>query len=117
MKALLSNTFRVRLCLCRKIYTTKALLKLHLKAAQHHSYDVGKDESETENVDVMEDDPVSLNRQCLIPFMKVFLINTFETTYKWKDLLQNHFLCCYTILNRSYVVDEYLYLFKHSNPY
>ena len=117
MKALLSNTFRVRLCLCREIYTTKALLKLHLKATQHHSYDVGKDESETENVDVMEDDPVSLNRQCLIPFMKVFLINTFETTYKWKDLLQNHFLCCYTILNRSYVVDENLYLFKYSNPY
>ena len=82
MKALLSNTFRVRLCLLPGNIRKKALLKLHLKATQHHSYDVGKDEYETENVDVMEDDPVSLDGQCLIPFMKVFLMNTFKTTYK-----------------------------------
>ena len=35
----------------RKICTTKALLKLHLKVTHHHSYDVvGQDESETEIV-------------------------------------------------------------------
>ena len=73
---------------CRKICTTKALLKLHLEATQHHSYDVvGEDESEAENVDEVEDATVIPDGPCLTPCMKVFLMGTFETTYDRKDLL------------------------------
>ena len=73
---------------CRKICTTKDLIKLHLKATQHNSYAVvGKDQPATKNVDVVEDALVIPNEPCLIPCMKVFLMNTFEKTYEWKDLL------------------------------
>ena len=73
---------------CRKRYTTKALLKLHLKATQHHSYNVvSKDESETENVDELEDAPVIHDGPCLIRCVKVFLMDTFETTYERRNLL------------------------------
>ena len=34
------------------------------------------------NVDEVEGDPVIPERQCLILCMKVFLIDTFETTYE-----------------------------------
>ena len=47
---------------CRKICITKAILKLHLKATQHHSdHVVGKEESEVENVGRMKDAPVISN--------------------------------------------------------
>ena len=63
---------------CRKICTTKALLKLNLKATQHHSHDViGEDESEAKNVDEVEDAPVTPHRPCLISCMKIFLMKTF----------------------------------------
>ena len=46
---------------CRKICTTKALLKSHLKAIQHNfCNDVGEDESEAENVDEAEDTSIIL---------------------------------------------------------
>ena len=44
--------------------------------------------------------------------IKVFLTDIFETTYDWKYPLQNHFTYCCIILNRSSVVDEYVYLFS-----
>ena len=53
---------------CRKICRTKTFLELHLKAAQHHAYDVpGEDESEAENVDEVEDASVIPEGSCLIP--------------------------------------------------
>ena len=66
-----------------KLFTIKTLLKLHLKATQHHSYhNDGKDDSETENVDEVEDTEVIPDGPCLIPCMKVFLMDTFDTTYE-----------------------------------
>ena len=68
---------------CQKICTTKTLLKLPLKATQHHSYSaVGDYESEVQNVDKVEDASVIPDRPCLILWMKVFLMDTFETTYE-----------------------------------
>ena len=59
---------------CPKKCTTKAFLKVHLKATQYHSYDVvDEDESEAKNVDQMEDAPVIPDRPCLIPCTKIFL--------------------------------------------
>ena len=87
---------------CRKTCTTKALLELHLKAIQHHSNNVvGKDESETENVG--------------FPVWKSFWWTRLKVL-EWKDLLEINFICCYIILNRSCVVDEYLYLFSTQIP-
>ena len=40
----------------------------------------------------------------LLPSMDMF-----ETIYEWMDLSKIHFICCYIILNRSCVDDEYLY--------
>ena len=45
----------------------KTLLKLHLKATQHHSYNVGEDESEAKNVEEVEDAPLITDGLCLIP--------------------------------------------------
>ena len=54
-----------------------------LKATQHHSYSaVGEYESEVQNVDKVEDASVIRDRPCLILWMKVFLMGTFETTYE-----------------------------------
>ena len=82
-----------------------------MKTIQHHSYDaVGEDKSDAENVDGVEDAPVILDGPSLNSCTEVFLIDTFQTTYEWKDLLQLYFVSYYIILNRSCVVDEYLYL-------
>ena len=68
---------------CRKIFPTKALLKLHSKVTQHYTNDaVVEDKSEAKNVDKVEDAPVIPNGPCLISCMKVSLINTFETTHQ-----------------------------------
>ena len=66
---------------CQKTCTTKASLKLHLKATQYHSYDaVGEDEPEAENVDEVQDTPVIPDGPCLIPCVEVFLMDTLQTT-------------------------------------
>ena len=41
-----------------------------------------------------------------------YSMDTIEITYVGKDLLKNHFICCYIILHRSCVDDEYLNLFS-----
>ena len=46
-----------------------------------------EDESEAENVDEIEDALVIPDGPCLIPSMKIFLMDMFETTYEWNDLL------------------------------
>ena len=46
-----------------------------------------EDESEAENVDEIEDAVVIPDGLCLIPRMKIFLMDVFETTYEWNDLL------------------------------
>ena len=38
--------------------------------------------SEAENIDEAEDAPVISDGSCLIPCMKVFLMDTFKSTYK-----------------------------------
>ena len=45
------------------------------------------DESEAENVDKVKDAPVFPDGPSLIPCMKVFLMDTFETAYELRDLL------------------------------
>ena len=66
----------------------KVLLNLHLKATQYHFYNViGKDQSEVENIEEMEDAPVISDRPCSILCMKVFQMDTLKTTYEWKDFL------------------------------
>ena len=75
------NDLEYACAFCRKISTTKASLKLHLKAIQHQSYDVvGEDESEVENVDEAEDAQVIPDGPCLTPCIRVFPMGTFETT-------------------------------------
>ena len=60
-------------------------MKLHLKAIQHHPYDVvHKDESKAENFDEAEDAPAIPGEPCLVPCMDVFLMDKFEITYEWK---------------------------------
>lgn len=62
---------------CRKICTTKALLKIHLKATLHHSYILEDDfEDEVEEEVAIPDGP------CLIPEMKIFCMGAFEVTYE-----------------------------------
>ena len=54
-----------------------------MKTIQHHSYDaVGKDKSDAENVDEVEDASVILDGPCLNSCTEVFLIDTFQTTYE-----------------------------------
>ena len=75
------NDLEYACAFCWKISTTKASLKRHLKAIQHHSYNVvGEDESEVENVGKAEDVQVIPDGPCLTPCIRVFLMGTFETT-------------------------------------
>ena len=68
---------------CKKICTTKALLKLHLKATKHHSFELdddSDDESPTEeDVDKL---PEVHDGPCLIPSMEKFLESTWDITYE-----------------------------------
>ena len=83
-------------------------MKLHLKATQHHSYDVaGEDKSEAEIVDEVEDALVIPDGPCLIPCMKVFLMDTFETTYDLVLLIVFIYLSTFIYLYLFF----YLYLF------
>ena len=70
----------------KKICTTKALLKLHLKATKHHSFVLefnSDDESSTEEVDSdVEKLPDVDDGPYLIPSMEKFLESTWDITYK-----------------------------------
>ena len=46
-----------------------------------------EDEPETENAYEIEDALVISDGPWLIPRMKIFLMDMFETTYEWNDLL------------------------------
>ena len=70
---------------CKKICTTKELLKFHLRSTQHHSFepepDVENLESENNDCDV-DGLPDIVDGPCLIPCMERFLESTWDITYE-----------------------------------
>ena len=61
----------------------QSLIEPALKATQYHFYNViGKDQSEAENIEEMEDAPVISDRPCSILCMKVFQMDTLKFTYE-----------------------------------
>ena len=72
---------RVRLCLLWENMHNKSRIETTFESNPSYSYKVvGKDESEAKNVDKVEDAPVMHDGPCLIPCMKVLLIDMFQTT-------------------------------------
>ena len=65
---------------CKKICTTKELLKLHLRATQHHACETEDDEDEELFIDI-DTLPVIEDGACLIPCMDKFLECTWDVTY------------------------------------
>ena len=64
---------------CKKICSTKALMKLHLQATQHHAFETENDEND-EFIDI-DTLPVIEDGACLIPCMDTFLESTWDVTY------------------------------------
>ena len=69
---------------CKKICTTKALLKFHLRATQHHSFELNPDSDDEESNNITDVDtlPVVEDGACLIPSMDKFLESPWDITYE-----------------------------------